>query len=362
MKNEVIAAKNILLNRNKPISLIHFITNKCNARCPHCFIDFENKEQQRMKLSLEDIDRLTKNIGPELLNVNITGGEPFYSNDLKEICDLYIKNTSIKSIFFSTHGGAQKKIKEFAEYIVRYPKHVFIFSISIDHIGDKHSDYRGVKNLYEQAIETYLFLKNKAKNIKVHVTITVSEFNALDINDIFHELRRLGVDEITANIVRDEGVYRIDEKSKKQILAGYRTLIENIEQLNESNKKSSQSLITKLYSSLMSHKDELMHKYIADIYLEPRYVLPCYAGGGLMGVIYPNGDVYPCEILDKKMGNLYDEDFDIQKIWKNNQKLRDWIITNKCNCTYECAWSFNLLASPKERTGFVKKAVKQLFN
>ena len=36
--------KNIYFNKKTPISLIHFITNRCNARCSFCFIDFDNPQ------------------------------------------------------------------------------------------------------------------------------------------------------------------------------------------------------------------------------------------------------------------------------------------------------------------------------
>lgn len=34
--------KNVYLSKKEPISLIHFLTNRCNARCSFCFIDFED--------------------------------------------------------------------------------------------------------------------------------------------------------------------------------------------------------------------------------------------------------------------------------------------------------------------------------
>jgi MoaA/NifB/PqqE/SkfB family radical SAM enzyme len=40
--------KNIYFNKKTPISLIHFITNRCNARCSFCFIDFDNPQTFKM--------------------------------------------------------------------------------------------------------------------------------------------------------------------------------------------------------------------------------------------------------------------------------------------------------------------------
>jgi len=34
--------QNLYFYKNEPISLVHFVTNRCNARCSFCFIDFDN--------------------------------------------------------------------------------------------------------------------------------------------------------------------------------------------------------------------------------------------------------------------------------------------------------------------------------
>ncbi len=59
------------------------------------------------------------------------------------------------------------------------------------------------------------------------------------------------------------------------------------------------------------------------------------------------------------MGNLHDYEMDIKKLWKDGQELRDWILDSKCNCSYECAWSYNILASPKYYPKLAKVAIKR---
>ena len=74
--NLIRTLKNIYFSKNEPVSLVHFLTNRCNARCSFCFIDFDDQKLLR-ELTLDEIDKLTKNLGKSLLNVNLTGGEPF---------------------------------------------------------------------------------------------------------------------------------------------------------------------------------------------------------------------------------------------------------------------------------------------
>ena len=89
--------QNVLLTKNEPVSLVHFVTNRCNARCSFCFIDFDNPDTFKSELSVDEIDKFTKTLGSSLLNVNITGGEPFARKELDEIAATYINNTTIQS-------------------------------------------------------------------------------------------------------------------------------------------------------------------------------------------------------------------------------------------------------------------------
>ena len=98
---------NVLFRKKTPISLIHFITNRCNARCSFCFIDFNNPKTFAGELTLEEIDKVTKNMGDTLLNVNFTGGEPFARKDILEIAKTYIRNTAITFFIKSFYGKSK---------------------------------------------------------------------------------------------------------------------------------------------------------------------------------------------------------------------------------------------------------------
>ncbi len=333
---------NIAVSKNRPTSLIHFVTNRCNARCPHCFIDFDDLKSQKAQMNLQDIDKMTRTIGRQLMNVNFTGGEPFLNRNLKQICHLYLENTAIDSMFFSTNGGFPQKVAELAsELSAAYPKVVFTFSISIDDIGDRHSQYRKSTMLYEKAMMTYRKIQTLGRNVQGNITLTVSPHNAARIKDIFDHLHSIeNVRSLTATIVRDEGVYKVAPERAAETLRAYKELVSLIHKHDLFYEDSG------YLSRMMNEKEKKLYRYIEKAYLQPRFQLPCTAGG-LLGVIYPNGDVFPCEVLGKKMGNLYDHDMNISRLWGKNTELRKWIKDTKCNCSYECAWSYNILSSPK---------------
>ena len=150
--------KNLYITKKEPLSLVHFITNRCNARCSFCFINFDDESIFKDELSLEEIEKLTKNLGKSLLNINFTGGEPFARKDFKEIAYLYCKNTTIQSIYITTNGSLPKRIKEFCEFIYENFKDITItISISIDDLKERHDKIRKIKGLFENCIKSNIF-------------------------------------------------------------------------------------------------------------------------------------------------------------------------------------------------------------
>ena len=79
---------------------------------------------------------MTKNLGNTLLNVNFTGGEPFARKDIIDIAKLYIKNTTIQSIYVTTNGSLPDRILEFAQEINKFDKNIeinFVFRLWVEY-------------------------------------------------------------------------------------------------------------------------------------------------------------------------------------------------------------------------------------
>ena len=91
-------------------------------------------------------------------------------------------------------------------------------------------------------------------------------------------------------------------------------------------------------------------------------VLPCVAGDKLI-VINEIGDVYPCEILPMKMGNLREAEYDIKRILssKKAKKIKNFIKDTRCRCTFECATNANIVydvkSYPKLLLGVIRNMI-----
>lgn len=357
IKDNINLGKNILSKKN-PVSLVFFVTNRCNARCSFCFIDFDDPETFRGELTLDEIDKFTRKLGPSLNNINITGGEPFARKDFYEIVEILFNNTSIDSIFITTNGSLPKRIIDFTNKITqKYKNKKIYYSFSIDSFPEEHNRIRKVKNIFNDCIASYNAASNISKNVETNIAITVTHENYSIVLELYDFLKKkYSIKKITAIMVRDEGIYRIPGSERAPILEAYRLLTNKIKKdIDENEFGYSNSLKSKV----MNAKNKISYDNIYKTLNENKYISPCYAGK-IFGVIKANGDIYPCEVLEEKIGNLRDVEYDFLKLWYNDKakKISKDIINNKCFCTYECAWSFNILGNYRYHPTLLKSVLK----
>lgn len=344
IKNNFDLAKNIFFKKY-PISLVYFVTNRCNARCPFCFINFDHPDTFKHELTLEEIDKMSKNLGPSLNNINITGGEPFARKDFDDVATLFFENTNIDSMYITSNGSLTKRVVRFSNLMKeKFPSKKIYFSFSIDSFEEQHNKIRKVKNIFQDCINTYKSVSKLSKNIQANVAITVTKENFNIVTELYHKLKNeYGIESITAILVRDEGIYKTENKYKNLILNAYTALTDLIQKdLDKKNFGYKNSL----KSQVMNAKNKISYSMIKKTYKENTFNSTCHAGK-IFGVIAANGDVLPCEVLTEKMGNIRDSNYDFLSIWlsKNAKKLTKKIKDEKCFCTYECAWSFNILGN-----------------
>ena len=55
--------------------------------------------------------------------------------------------------------------------------------------------------------------------------------------------------------------------------------------------------------------------------------------------------MFPCEALDHRLGNVREHGGDLMQVWQRASELRQWIRRTRCHCSYECAWTFNILGN-----------------
>ncbi|MGD6935116.1 MAG: radical SAM/SPASM domain-containing protein [Candidatus Bathyarchaeia archaeon] len=320
-----------------PKILAFFVTNRCNARCSHCF---NWKTQPTGELSLEEIKKIDFSIFD---SVSITGGEPTLRTDLAEVCSHVAKN----KIYLNTNGLKPERIQEVIERVGAGMVNV---TVSIDGTRDVHDQIRGV-DCFDLAVET-IKLCRKA-GVEVTILSTISRYNIGNIPALMDYLKNEGLfykkGDIVFNIARGlEHAFNVDET------VGF-----------YHNPRDDKTVLTleelkKVYATVkpyMANQNSVVWDYSIKMLSQHKKLVACYAGNMEM-VLHANGDVAACEYT-KPFANVRDYDFDILKLW--NSQTAEAIRSKLCKCY--CIHPCNLnTAIPRTLTGIVKLAPDILKN
>ena len=354
--------KTLYLTRAEPVGLIHFLTNRCNARCSFCFIDFDNKQTQskQNEMTTKQIIEMTKTMGKSLQHVNLTGGEPFLRSDLFEIVKGYFDNANVGSILINSNGTYTKRVREFVKKLnEQFPEKRVIIQFSIDSFPEDHNKIRKVPGLFDKTMESYNIVNNEGNNVIASIALTVTHANYFQILKIYDFLiNNWNISRISPIVVRDEGVNVTPIELKTEIIAAYKSLVDNINNDRENGKLRNYYDKSTIKGRVLNEKDKIQYENNFMSYTDPHFISYC-PSGKIFGVISTDGSVHPCEIIDKPLGNLNDFNFDFLKLWNSEQAkgVAKWVKETKCHCTYECAMTYNVMSNYKYQPRLIKKAL-----
>lgn len=333
-------------NAAVPVYLIHFVTSQCNARCPHCFIFAPGDRRFAAEaLSLDQIQRMTRSIGKSVYNVCLTGGETFLRTDLEQICLAYLENTGVQVLQLFTNGWFEERTVALMDSLSRrYPSRNFALVVSIDDLHDAHNDYRKLKNGFDKALRTYERVRDLGRgNVDLDIGLTVSHKNQDHLDKIYEFLvKERGYRTLSCTLVRGDP---LDPQTKQVDLSNYRRFADR---MNDGMKNGELDGFKGFAGADLLNAKSILMRGLLPVIAQEGYQSPCYAGR-LIGVVYASGEVYPCEILEKPLGNVKDFDMSLPAVWASAQAgtVRDWIWKTKCHCTHECFQTVNVLFNPK---------------
>lgn len=286
----------------------------------------------------------------KLLWLAFSGGEPYLREDIIELSRIFYKRNKPSIILYSTNGLATQLIRDRTEAILRScPNSTVVTKLSLDGLYDKHDALRGIPGSFDKVMNTYEALselQEKYSNFELGINTVFCTANQNHIGDIFNFVKGLkNVRTHTLSMVRGaRGILKT--KDLKNIdLDRYHEAIKTME---EDLKKQLAKSYRFLGSRIKSAQDILQRRLIYRTLLEDRRMLPCYAGQ-LNIVLTESGDVYPCELLNRKFGNIKDHDYNIRKLLKSGEAkaIVQEIKSSKCHCSHECYFITNILFNPR---------------
>ena len=281
------------------------VTYRCNAKCTMCN-RYKVPSKPEEEISIETIRKL-----PEMYFTNITGGEPFIREDLKEIVrELYKKSDRI---VISTNGFFTDRIvdlcKEFPQVGIR---------ISIEGLEQTNNEIRGLEDGFNRGYTTLKTLVEMGMK-DVGFGMTVQDKNAPDLVPLYDISDELNMEFATASL--HNSFYFVESNN---IIHDRLAVAENFEKL-----------INKLLDSNSPKKwfrAYFNHGLINYIFSQKR-LLPCDMSFDTF-FIDPYGDVMPCNGTKGKevMGNLNEMEWD--ELWSSEaaEKVRRKVRCCDRNC------------------------------
>ena len=266
------------------------VTYRCNARCTMCS-RYKAPSRPDEEITVETIKKL-----PPMYFTNITGGEPFIREDLKDI--VRELNKISDRIVISTNGFFTDRIidlcKEFPNIGIR---------ISIEGMEETNNEIRGLADGYNKGYTTLKKLCEMGMK-DVGFGMTVQDRNASDLVALYDLSDKMGMEFATASL--HNSFYFVEAKN----LIHDRPMVA----------QHFEDLINKLLDSGSPKKwfrAYFNHGLINYIYGQKR-LLPCDMSFDTF-FIDPYGDVMPCNGTKEKevMGNLNEQSW--EELWNSEQ-------------------------------------------
>jgi radical SAM protein with 4Fe4S-binding SPASM domain len=312
----------------------HFVTSTCNARCRHCFYPIN---QRKNELTLDEITRLVKTVGAIRLLL-VSGGEPFLRRDLPDVLRAYFEHCRFLSASIPTNGFNAKLIAESVERMCNISPDLHLgIAVSIDGFQELHDTMRAVPGLYSKALETLqaiVELSRRYRNLTASVNTVFMRDNQREVEafcDFVHERYRPTYHALV--LIRGDAY---DPKLKEDLdIDLYARLSEKLDGLYPAPEAASGWRGVRARSRREINRRR--YEYIVRQARGGGFERFCLAGEREY-VLTETGDVYGCELISHKLGNVREAGYDFDFIRKGADAER--FVREKherlCRCTHEC--------------------------
>lgn len=278
------------------INVLHIgLSYKCNMRCKHCFVS-----RQKDLINTNQIRKIVDVLYSKgLINIIYTYGEPLLAKNINEITS-YAKQKGLNQTLMTNGYFLNQKIINML--LNNNVKNIMISLDSID--KEKHNSNRGLSNAFDKAIEAVKLLPKDKFNVGLAVSIDNSNIDELDS---------------IVELAKDLNVKKISFLTKR--IDGKLVLLGDIKRLEEFLEKSLSCDIKIVFHDyrLLKKIKEMYEKKIIDLNQYERLISmnSCHQNYTLS--IAPNGDVFGCNLINNKIGNIREDDLE-NILEKRNEK------------------------------------------
>ena len=293
----------------KPEVVSLALTNRCNSHCIMCNIWKKSKELPDIKsleMSKDEItDLLSRPLFSELIELDLTGGEPHLRDDLVDIVDTIGKRKKhfypkLRSIIIASNGLLHRRI--ISNYVkilegLRDTNIDLVSVTSIDGIGETHDLIRGTAGSFAFATKTInslLELRKEYPNLFIGIKTTVLPYNVHVLNNILDFASEKGLFHIISPVFFTEG--RFSNTDKREELALGTAQYQELLKFYDTRKLETGYFYSRARNFLAAGRKQ-------------------WACTALYNYLYIefDGRVYPCELISEPIGDVRKQD--IENIW-----------------------------------------------
>lgn len=321
-----------------PYSLTLSLTYDCNARCRTCNIHTREAED----LSPSEWNRVFESLGRSPFWVTFSGGEPFLRADLPEIVMALHGQCRPGVINIPSNGLLTGRITDAVSRILDgCPETPLVINLSVDDIGERHDELRGVPGNYHKVMETYAALRKlPAQQLTIGFHTVISAFNVERIPEIYHTLQALKPDSLITEIAEER--VELD------------TVGCEITPAPEAYGRAADFLIGEMRKERWRRAGRVTRAFRMEYYRQVKQllatgkqVIPCHAGCA-SAQIAPDGKVWLCCVKAEPVGSLRETGYDFGRVWFSEaaDTARREVVRTRCCCPLANAAYTNILHHP----------------
>ncbi len=319
MWNELSLLKDFVYNRVKrvPLKLNLNLTSRCNSRCKTCNIwtVYQHApEKVKDELTEKEIKRVLHQPGVPISWLALTGGEPFLRNDLEHLL-LFIINEcpSIQLLSIPSNGLDKKSIISCLAKIKDQKRLALYITFSLDGPPEVHDFIRGIKNTYHTTWDTYTEVRKLVagnNHFRVGLETTISKYNADYVNAFLSQLIT-EQHRVIVTIAHNAQFYKNEEQGKmlpseKSIII--KTIVENLE--TSVSGLSPENILRRVYlKNCIPYAEDSRTPLFTCSALHHSLTMD------------PYGNVFPCTMWGKQMGNIKDYNYNLMAFWNSAERV-----------------------------------------
>ena len=334
-------------NPEKDLEELHFeLTLSCNCKCIMCDLWDKYRKEPALKekeLSLGEIKKFVceSKYLRNIKTVVLSGGEPFLRKDFVELCGFFTERYPGASIIILTNSYDTRLIEEKTNSLIKkyHPKSL-CFGSSLDGIGEKHDQIRGVPGAFNRLKETIERVQANFKNIRYEFNFTITPQN-------YHEL--LPAYEFA---VQHGCGFSAQFVVQKEVKAQFKWTGIQLEEIGKSISTVMERMLLKSNSN--NGKGNVLRKMIktenvgllAQLYFwsklvpyekKPGRIFNRCLAGTRFAMFTPQGDLFFCPINKSMLvGNIRQYGFDTLWTSPRAEEIRKFINMGRCHCWLLC--------------------------